>query len=171
MLPLFSAGKRPAQRRHQSKVTRVAAIYFNWLNINLELPCCPSRRSPKSRLERRLPSGIYVTDTPKVDACPSDPHLSSGSPNMVCNAGLCSDHVSNNHSTAAIHLTLLNLLVSIFKTNSSKDSGTMALLVDNLPIIQHQASNCIPTSARDMGTLIYNFWQPWNKKYGFMGLR
>ena len=58
-----------------------------------------------------------------------------------------------------------------FKTNSSKDSGTMALLVDHFPIIHHQATNCISTSARDMGTLIYNFWQPWNKKYGFMGFR
>ena len=66
---------------------------------------------------------------------------------------------------------LLNLLVSRFKTNSSKDSGTMALLVDHLPIIHHQATNCISISARDMGTLKFNFWQPWNKKYGLMGFR
>ena len=35
----------------------------------------------------------------------------------------------------------------------------MALLVAHLPIIHHQATNCTPISARDMGTLIYNFWQ------------
>ena len=54
-------------------------------------------------------------------------------------------------------------------TKSSQDSITMAVLVDHLPIIYQQNGNCIFISARDMGTLIYKIWQPWNKKYGFMG--
>ena len=47
-----------------------------------------------------------------------------------------------------------------FETNSSKESGTMAKLVDNLPIIWQQSRKCISISARDMGTLIGIFWQP-----------
>ena len=43
---------------------------------------------------------------------------------------------------------LLNLLVYERPTKSSKDSGTMAWLVDHLPIIHQQAANCIFISAR-----------------------
>ena len=68
----------------------------------------------------------------------------------------------SNFAWAAPQLlyALLNLLVYESPTKISKDSGTMALLVDYLPIIHQQAANCIFISARDMGTLIYNFWQP-----------
>ena len=53
------------------------------------------------------------------------------------------------------------------QTKMLEDSVTMLLQAIIMPIIWHDSCKSISTSNKDMATLIYKKWQPWNKKCGF----